>query len=44
MMSLIEDVLDMSRLEFNNFELNLSWFCVDHIIKEVFDMMQYQAK
>jgi K+-sensing histidine kinase KdpD len=44
MFNLIEDILDMSRLEFNNFELNLSWFRVEEVVKEIYEMIEYQAR
>jgi K+-sensing histidine kinase KdpD len=41
MFNLIEDILDMSRLKFNNFELNLSWFKIEDIVNEIYEMMGY---
>jgi K+-sensing histidine kinase KdpD len=41
MLNLIEDILDMSRLEFNNYELNLSWFKIEDIVNEIYEMMGY---
>lgn len=36
MINLIEDILDLSRFEFNKFELNNSWFYIIDLIEEVF--------
>jgi signal transduction histidine kinase len=41
MLNLIEDILDMSRLEFNNFELNISFFKLEEIVNEIYEMMGY---
>jgi K+-sensing histidine kinase KdpD len=41
MFNLIEDILDMSRLEFNNYDLNLSWFKIEDIVHEIYEMMEY---
>lgn len=44
MQSLVEDILDLSRIEFNQFKLNISEFYVEDIIKEIFTMVEFQAK
>jgi signal transduction histidine kinase len=36
MMNLVEDILDLSRFEFNKFELNNSWFSIIDLIEEAF--------
>ena len=41
MESLVEDILDLSRIEFNNFELHYSWFNIRDVIEEVFSMVNY---
>jgi signal transduction histidine kinase len=43
MINLVEDILDLSRLEFNKFELNNSWFLITDLIEEVFQLTSYQA-
>ena len=39
MMHLVEDILDLSKIQFDNFEKNLSWFRVSDIVKEVFEIV-----
>jgi signal transduction histidine kinase len=42
-LNLIEDILDFSRIQFSNFDLNYSCFHIDEIIDEVFEIVEYQA-
>ena len=41
---IIEDALDMSRLENNKFQLNLDYFDVRAAVREVADVMQMQIE
>jgi signal transduction histidine kinase len=41
---MIEDILDLSRFEFNKFELHYSNFKVKDVIDEVMQMIKHQAK
>jgi signal transduction histidine kinase len=43
-MSLVEDILDLSKIQFNRFELNLSWFSIQDLINEALAMCQFQAQ
>lgn len=43
MQNTIEDILDISRIEFKNFQINYSWFSLNNVIDEVFDIVEYQA-
>jgi signal transduction histidine kinase len=43
MANLIEDILDLSKIQFDKFDPCLSWFSVPEIVKEVFDILEYQA-
>ena len=43
-MSLVEDILDLSKIQFNRFELSLSWFSIHDLIKEALAMCQFQAQ
>ena len=40
-MSLVEDILDLSKIQFNRFELNLSWFSIQDLINEALAMCQF---
>ncbi len=44
MINLVEDILDLSRFEFNKFELHNSWFSIIDLIEEVFELTDFQAK
>jgi K+-sensing histidine kinase KdpD len=41
MVNLIDDILDYSRMQFSNFELNPSWFTIDEIVTEVYDIVDF---
>lgn len=41
--NVIEDALDMSRLENNKFEINKTFFNIRETIKETFNIMHFQA-
>ena len=43
-MSLVEDILDLSKIQFNRFELSLSWFSIQDLINEALAMCQFQAE
>lgn len=43
MLHLIEDILDLSKIQFNSFEQNLTWFSLQRVIDDVFDMVDFQA-
>jgi two-component system sensor histidine kinase/response regulator len=43
MVNLVEDILDLSRFEFNKFKLNNSWFFVVDLIEEVFQLTSFIA-
>jgi signal transduction histidine kinase len=43
-MSLVEDILDLSKIQFNRFELSLSWFSIQDLINEALAMCQFQAQ
>ena len=43
MLSLVEDILDLSKFQFDKFDLNYSWFGIDEVITEVFQMTEFQA-
>lgn len=38
--SLVEDILDLSRIEFKNFELNNTMFHVKQVVDEIFSMVE----
>ena len=42
--SVIEDALDMSRIENNKFEINYDKFNIRQVIKEVEDIMEFQIE
>lgn len=42
--SVIEDALDMSRLENNKFEINCELFDIRKIVKEVTEIMDFQMR
>ena len=42
--SLVEDILDLSRIEFNSFELNNSQFNPKEVVDEVYEMVEFTAK
>ena len=42
--SLVEDILDLSRIEFQSFELSYSQFPVKSVIDDIFSMVELQAK
>ena len=42
--SLVEDILDLSRIEFQSFELNYSEFSIKTVIEEIYSMVEFQAK
>jgi signal transduction histidine kinase len=44
MMNLVEDILDLSRFEFNKFELNNSWFKINDLLEEVLELTNFQAQ
>ena len=39
MNNLIEDIIDLSRIEFNRFELHEEWFSINDLIVEIFDVV-----
>jgi signal transduction histidine kinase len=41
MANLVEDIIDLSRIEFNKFELNESWFSMKDLLEEVFDIVSF---
>jgi signal transduction histidine kinase len=43
MTNLVEDIIDLSRIEFNKFELNEAWFSMKDLIEEVFDIVSFQV-
>jgi signal transduction histidine kinase len=42
--SVIEDALDVSRIENNKFELNKAFFNIRKTVKEVYEIMQFQTE
>ena len=44
LLSLVEDILNLSRLETGNFKLNNGWFNVEELLKEVYEMFYFQCK
>ena len=42
LLSIIEDALDMTRIENNKFEVNLGWFNIRETIHEVKEIMNFQ--
>lgn len=43
MVNLIEDILDYSRIQFDKFEKQLTNFSLSDIVKEVYDIVEFQA-
>ena len=43
LINLVEDIIDMTRLQFSKFVINESWFNFDQVINEVLDMCRYQS-
>jgi len=41
MTNLVDDIIDLSRIEFNRFELHEEWFSVSELIHEIFDIVQF---
>lgn len=41
MANLVEDIIDLSRIEFNKFELNENWFSIKDLLEEVFDIVSF---
>ena len=41
---MVEDIMDLSRFQFNEFQLNLSWFTFHEVVDEVISMCQFQAQ
>ena len=41
MINLIEDILDLSRIKFDNFEEIHGWFNFEELVNEIFDMVEY---
>jgi signal transduction histidine kinase len=44
LLSLIDDILDLTRFQFNKFELNMAFFNIRESIKEMLKMVSYRAK
>ena len=44
LLSLIEDILDLSKFETGNFSINNDWFNVNELIDEVNDMFSFQCE
>jgi signal transduction histidine kinase len=44
LISLVEDVLDLSKMQFNKLELSESWFSLHDLIKEVLHICNFQAQ
>ena len=43
LMSLVEDILDYSKIQFGKFELNNTWFSVHDVISEALAMCKFQT-
>ncbi len=43
MMNLVEDILDLSRLEFDKFELMMSTFSIKEKLQEAMSMIRHKA-
>ncbi len=41
MMSTVEDILDISRMQFNHFEIKLEWFYIGDIVDEVLEILEF---
>ena len=44
LLAIIDDILDLSKLELNQFNLNMQWFSLSEIIRDVVSIMEVQAK
>ena len=43
LMSLVEDILDLSKIQISKFDLNLTWFSFHDLVYESIEMCNYQA-
>ena len=43
-MSLVEDLLDLTRLQFGRFELNMDWFCIKDLTKLLENLFRFQIE
>ena len=43
LLSLVEDVLDMSKIEAGTFKVNYGWFSVKELIEETYELFTYQC-
>lgn len=42
MSSLVDDIIDLSRIEFNRFELYPNWFDVHEMVRDIFNLISFQ--
>lgn len=40
---MVEDILDLSKIQFGKFEIWEDWFVFDKLVQEVLEMCQFQA-
>lgn len=43
LMSLVEDILDLSKIQISKFDLNMTWFSFHDLVNESIEMCNYQA-
>ena len=44
LISLVEDILDISKIHFNKFHITEEWFSFNTMMREVLEMCNFQAK
>jgi len=44
LLSLVEDVLDMSKIEAGTFKVNYGWFSVKELFDEIFELFSFQCQ
>lgn len=43
-MSIIDDILDLSKLEMNSFSLSKQWFDIEECIKDIVSVLEVQSR